>query len=87
MIKVFEYQTHDVCSRVMKISYDNDTIVSVEIVGGCQGNLKGISKLVENRSIDDVIALLDGISCRGSRTGKTSCPDQLSKALRKLKDN
>ena len=69
----------------MSISVDDGVVKHVEIFGGCQGNRQAVAKLVEGRPIDEVISLLDGIECRGSRTGKTSCPDQLAQALKTLK--
>ncbi|MCI6329998.1 MAG: TIGR03905 family TSCPD domain-containing protein [Bacilli bacterium] len=85
MEKTFEYNPQLVCSRLFKITIDGDIVKKLEVVGGCQGNLRGISKLVEGMKIDDVIARLEGIECRGSRTGITSCPDQLAKALKSIK--
>ena len=69
----------------MTISVDDGVVKHVEIFGGCQGNRQAVAKLVEGRTIDEIISLLDGIECRGSRTGKTSCPDQLAQALKTLK--
>ena len=53
---------------------------NIEFIGGCNGNLQGISKLVEGMDIDTVIERLDGIHC-GMK--ETSCPDQLANALKK----
>ena len=71
MEKTFEYKPQLVCSRLFRITIDGDIVKKLEVVGGCQGNLRGISKLVEGMKIDDVIARLEGIECRGSRTGIT----------------
>ncbi|MBQ7364418.1 MAG: TIGR03905 family TSCPD domain-containing protein, partial [Clostridia bacterium] len=57
---------------------DGDTVESVSFLGGCNGNLKGISALVKGKKAEDVIASLTGINCGGKGT---SCPDQLAKAL------
>lgn len=84
-MKTIEFTPQSVCSQKMVITVDGDEIKNVEIIGGCQGNRQGISRLVQGMKIDDVIAKLEGIECRGSRTGKTSCPDQLAKALKSLK--
>ena len=62
---------------------DNDVIQNVAFLGGCDGNLQGICRLVKGQKIDDVIAKLDGISCGGK---PTSCPDQLCRALEQLKN-
>lgn len=81
MEELFVYHPSGVCSREMKISYDGDIITNLEVIGGCNGNLKGISALVKGRKIPEVISTLKGIDCRGRGT---SCPDQLSKALEAL---
>ncbi len=57
------------------------TLHNVIFYGGCNGNLQGISRLVEGMEIDAVLEKLEGISCNG---GPTSCPDQLCQALRKI---
>ena len=67
----------------MKINYGGLNI-DVEIIGGCPGNSLGISKLCIGMNVDEVISKLGGIDCRGRGT---SCPDQLSKALSKLKES
>jgi uncharacterized protein (TIGR03905 family) len=81
----FEYTTQGTCSRKITIDINeaNNTINSVAFLGGCNGNLQGISSLVKGKSIDEVIASLKGIDCnmRG-----TSCPDQLARALEAVKE-
>lgn len=79
------YRTKGVCARMINIETDDETgkITSVQFVGGCNGNTKGISALVEGMDIDDVIERLEGITC-GIKP--TSCPDQLAQALKELKD-
>ena len=79
MSKVFEYTPKGVCSRNMKFVLDGDTIVSLEVVGGCNGNLKGIGALLKGRNINEVIEALDGTTC-GMKP--TSCPDQIAQALK-----
>lgn len=76
------YITHGVCSRAINIELDGNIITSVEFIGGCNGNTKGISALIKGMDIDDAISRLDGITC-GRRS--TSCPDQLAQALKELK--
>jgi len=84
-MRTIVYQPQAVCSRQFTITVDDNNIIkNVEIVGGCNGNLQGISKLVEGQKVEEVIKRLDGIKCRGSRTGMTSCPDQLAQALKTL---
>ena len=60
---------------------DNGVITSAQVIGGCNGNLQGVCRLIEGRKAEDVIKTLRGIKCRGSRTGETSCPDQLALGL------
>ena len=74
-----EYIPHGVCSRLIHVDLDGDTIKSVEFVGGCSGNTQGISHLVKGMNVHDAIARLEGIRC-GNKP--TSCPDQLSYALK-----
>ena len=68
-----------VCSQRIDIDLDGDTIREVTFTGGCDGNLKGIGKLVQGQSVDEVVALLEGNTC-GRRS--TSCADQLCLGLR-----
>ena len=84
-MKTIEYIPQNVCAQKMIITVDGDIVKHVEIIGGCQGNRQAVGRLVEGMKIDEVIARLDGIECRGSRTGRTSCPDQLAQALKSLK--
>ncbi len=79
----YRYKPSGVCSREMIIELDGNTIKKLTIVGGCDGNTKGISKLVVGMNINDVIERLKGIQC-GMKG--TSCPDQLAKALLELKE-
>ncbi len=75
------YKTKGVCSREIRIETEGDIIKSVVFDGGCQGNTSGISALVKGMKIQDVISRTEGIDCRGRGT---SCPDQLSKALKQI---
>ena len=79
----FQYTTTGTCSRVIEIEIDNDVIKDVSFLGGCHGNLQGIAALVKGMKPEDVISRLEGIKC-GNKP--TSCPDQLSAALRKIAD-
>ena len=83
MERILEYKPNGVCSSKMIIKVNGDIIESVNIVGGCPGNSTGISRLCTGRKLDEVIDALSGIDCRGRGT---SCPDQLSKALEKIKE-
>ena len=75
---VFTYTPHGVCSRQIQIDLDQDVIRSIQFVGGCNGNLQGVSALCVGRKVEEIIPLLQGINCGGKGT---SCPDQLAKAL------
>lgn len=76
-----KYQTKGVCSTSIDIELENDIIKSVSFTGGCNGNLQGISKLVEGMKAEDAINKLKGIRC-GYKS--TSCPDQLAQALESM---
>src|SRR5690554_6042619 len=71
------YKTKGVCSSSIKFEIVDDKLHSVHFTNGCDGNLEGISRLVEGMNVRDVIKKLRGIQCQGV----TSCPDQLAKAL------
>lgn len=83
MERVFEYRPSGVCAVKMVIKVEGDIIKNVEIIGGCPGNGVGVAKLCVGRTMDEVIDTLSGIDCRGRGT---SCPDQLAKAVIKLKE-
>ena len=74
----FTYMPRGVCSRQFNFEVEDGVIRSVEIIGGCHGNLQGISKLITGMKVDDVIEKLKGIRC-GYKP--TSCPDQIALAL------
>lgn len=76
------YKTFGTCSREINFEVVDNKLTNVSFLGGCNGNLQGISKLVEGMDIDDVIKRVEGIRC-GARP--TSCPDQLAKALKQYK--
>ena len=84
-MKTISIKPQNVCSREMILDIEDDgTIVSAKVIGGCMGNLQGICRLIEGQKAEAVIAKLEGIKCRGSRTGETSCPDQLAQGLKNL---
>ena len=72
----------NVCSRQIEIQYEDGVIHHVKFVGGCMGNTQGVAALLVGRKIDDIIPILEGIKCRGSRTGDTSCPAELANGLK-----
>lgn len=73
------YQPKGTCSRNMTIEVEDGVVQSLRVVGGCSGNLQGLSRLVAGMKVEDVIERLDGIRC-GEKL--TSCPDQLANALK-----
>ncbi|HIT59364.1 MAG TPA: TIGR03905 family TSCPD domain-containing protein [Candidatus Faeciplasma pullistercoris] len=78
----YTYTTKGTCSRLINISVDNGVIEDVSFVGGCNGNLQGISRLVKGMKVDEAISRLEGIKC-GAKS--TSCPDQLAQALKSIR--
>ncbi len=79
---VYTYQPKGVCSMQIDIEVEDGIVKNVKFHGGCNGNGKGIASLVRGRSIDEVIAALEGTTC-GSKP--TSCPDQLAVALKEIR--
>ena len=80
-MKHYTYKPKGVCSVQMDFDIDNNKIYNLVVTGGCSGNLKGIASLIEGLDKNEVIKKLKGIEC-GLK--KTSCPDQLSKALEEI---
>lgn len=79
----YTYVPRGVCSRLIEVEIEDDIIKSCRFLGGCHGNTQGISALVKGMDVDEAIEKLEGIDCAGRGT---SCPDQLSKALRAARD-
>ena len=77
----YTYTPKGVCSRQINLEVENGIVKKLEVIGGCNGNLQGISRLVEGMRIEEVIKKLKGINCNGKGT---SCPDQIAKALEGL---
>lgn len=74
------YKTKGTCSQAIEFEIDENKVLhNVKFIGGCSGNTQGIAKLVEGMDTDEVIRRLEGINCSGRGT---SCPDQLSLALK-----
>lgn len=83
-IKKYEYTPSYVCSRLMEIWIKDDAIIhKVKITGGCPGNTVGVSRLSENREMDEIIDITEGIPC-GNKP--SSCPDQLATALKMIRN-
>ena len=76
----YDYLTEYTCSQVISFDIDGDVISNIQFTGGCNGNLKAVSKLVDGMSVSEIEDKLSGIIC-GRRP--TSCADQLAKAVRK----
>lgn len=75
------YNTKGTCSSTIRLNVENDVVTDVLFVGGCNGNLQGISCLVKGMKAEEVITRLKGIRC-GNKS--TSCPDQLCHALHEM---
>lgn len=75
------YKTSGTCSSAIDLEVEGDIIKFVSFTGGCNGNLQGISRLVEGMKVEDAISRLKGIRCGFKNT---SCPDQLARALESL---
>lgn len=80
---IYEYVTRGTCSRKIIIDVEDETVNNVQFIGGCNGNTQGIARLVKGMKIDDIISRVEGINCGGKGT---SCPDQLAKALKIIKN-
>lgn len=78
------YQTTGTCAREINFDIEDGIITNVSFVGGCNGNLKAIAKLVEGKNAEEIASLLKGNTC-GPRN--TSCADQLAKAILKAMNN
>lgn len=76
---MYRYATQGTCAKIINIELDGDTVKHVDFEGGCNGNLKAISKLVQGMSVEKIAQMLEGNTC-GRRD--TSCADQLVKGLR-----
>ena len=79
MIRTVKYPCVGTCSRQVEIELEEGIIRNVSFTGGCSGNTQGIEALVRGMKVEDAITRLEGIDCHGKGT---SCPYQLSKALK-----
>ena len=81
----YVYRPNGVCSSEMIFDIEDGVVKGLEVIGGCNGNLKGISSLIKDMKVEDVINKLSVIKCGFKNT---SCPDQIAKALNKyLEEN
>ena len=76
---MYRYYTKGVCSKSILMDIEEDRLKDVIFEGGCSGNLIGIKHLIEGKSIDEIIVVLENIPCKNRGT---SWPDQLAKALK-----
>lgn len=79
----YSYPTQMVCSQMISFDLDDNVVTNVEFLGGCNGNLKAIGKLVNGMTVEQIEGYLKGNLC-GQRP--TSCADQLARAVRKAYD-
>ena len=79
MSKTYQYRPQGVCSQLMEITVNDGILEDLQVLGGCSGNLQGISRLLVGMPVQQAIERMEGVHC-GSKL--TSCPDQLAKALR-----
>lgn len=75
----YDYKTENTCSQIISLDIEGDRVSNIQFMGGCNGNLKAIAKLVDGKTVDEIESSLSGITC-GRRP--TSCGDQLAKAVR-----
>lgn len=81
-MKTLDFATQGTCSKSIHLEVNDDnTIKSVSFIGGCNGNLQGLSKLVEGMPADQIVERLRGITCGFKNT---SCPDQLARAIAEM---
>ena len=75
----YTYKTKDTCASQIDFDMTNGVVTDIHFLGGCNGNLKMISKLLENKRAEDIVA-----SCEGNTCGRrpTSCADQLAQAVK-----
>ena len=75
----YTYYPKGTCSKQMEVDLEDGVIKDVRVLGGCNGNLQGISRLLVGMPVQQAIERMEGVRCGGK---PTSCPDQLAKALR-----
>lgn len=75
---MYIYHCKGTCSTAIELEITEGVITHCKFINGCRGNTQGVAKLAVGRKAEEVAAMLEGIQCRGN----TSCPDQLSRAIR-----
>ncbi len=78
-MSTFNYKFRGVCASEAQFEVEGNIIKSINVVGGCNGNLKGISSLMTGKSIEEVVSAFEGLTCNAR---STSCPDQIACALK-----
>ena len=79
----YDYQTEGTCSQIIRFDLEENRVYNLQFFGGCDGNLKAISALVDGWTVEEIESKLRGIHC-GPRS--TSCGDQLARAVRAAAD-
>lgn len=79
----YTYRCKGTCSMQINFDIEDNKLYNVSFMGGCDGNAQGVASLVEGMDVDTVVKRLSGIDCAGRGT---SCPDQLAKAIIKVKE-
>ena len=79
----YSYKTKGTCSVQIDFEVSDGIVSNIRFIGGCNGNLKGLSALADGMKVEDVIEKLHGIRCGFKNT---SCPDQLAKALSQISE-
>ncbi len=75
---IYTFKTHGTCSSHIQLELEGNILKRVKFIDGCDGNSKGIARLVEGMTVEEIKKRLSGIKCDGRGT---SCPDQLAKAV------
>ncbi len=75
----YRYKTEMTCSSEITFDLDGDVVTNIAFTGGCNGNLKAISKILDGWTVDQIVEKLEGNTC-GRRP--TSCADQLARAVK-----
>jgi uncharacterized protein (TIGR03905 family) len=75
---IYTYKTTGTCSTHIQLELEGNILKKVKFIDGCDGNAKGLAKLAEGLTVEEIIKRLSGIKCENKRT---SCPDQLAKAV------
>lgn len=75
----YVYKTHGTCASQISLDIENNTVTNVQFIGGCDGNLKAIPRLVDGLTVEQVLSKCGGVTC-GRKS--TSCADQLACAVR-----